>query len=144
MHLLLLCKMIMSSALYKAKLRLMYNHNSVCLWLPATYWFEFIRKQPSIILLDWINHKYIYIPHQRTCSLIWERERETDRDRDRDIDMTEKYPSVASHMYPNQALNLQPRHVPWPEIEITVIWSGTILQPTEPPGQGKLIIFLKC
>ena len=38
------------------------------------------------------------------------RERETERER-------EKHPTIASHMRPNRALNLQPRYEPWPGIE---------------------------
>ena len=34
--------------------------------------------------------------------------------------------------------NLQPRYVPWPEIEpATFLVYGTMFQPTEPLGQGK-------
>ena len=39
------------------------------------------------------------------------------KEREREIDVREKHRLVVSGTCPNQGLNLQPRHVPWPGIE---------------------------
>ena len=69
-------------------------------------------------------------------SLFWERERE------RGIDVRKKHWSVASHTCPNRESNLQPRYVSWSGIKHSPFWfNEMMLQPTEPPSQGKNIYF---
>ena len=54
-----------------------------------------------------------------------EEEGERERERERNIDGREKHWLVASHVHPDQELNLQTFGV------------QMMLQPTEPPSQGK-------
>ena len=59
----------------------------------------------------------IYCPHPRTCLLTSKRGEGRDRERQRNIDVREKHPSVVPLTLPNQGLNPQAKHVPWPRIE---------------------------
>ena len=43
-------------------------------------------------------------------------------ERERDIDVRKKNRWVDSRVYPNCGLNPQPRHVPWPGIELATFW----------------------
>ena len=46
-----------------------------------------------------------------------------EKERERNINVREKYRSVSSHTCPNQGLNPQPRHVPWPGIDF-LLWGS--------------------
>ena len=70
------------------------------------------------------------------CLLILEKE--GDRERERNIDVKEKHKSGASHTCPDMESNLQPRCVPWPEIERTTFFDVQDDTPTTwvtRPGQ---------
>ena len=75
---------------------------------------------------------YVYV-----C--VWERERERKRKGEREIDVREKHQSIASYMYPDWGLNLQPRYVPWQRIKtITFLCTGwlsnQLIHPARAPG----------
>ena len=81
------------------------------------------------------------------CLLILEIEEggesRTGREREKQTDVREDYRSVASHTHPNQRWNPQPRYVPWPGIKPTIfLVYGSMVQPTEPQGQGGRLTFL--
>ena len=48
-----------------------------------------------------------------------ERKKEREKERKRNINVRDKHQLVASHSCLDQGLNLQPRYVPWLEIEPT-------------------------
>ena len=76
------------------------------------------------------------------CLLLWEvekkggeeREREREKEREREIEadmyVREKHQSVASHMLPDQGLNLQTRYMPSPGIEPTIFFGAWDHVPT--------------
>ena len=79
-------------------------------------------------------------PHQTgLCLLILERREGREGGRETSIQERNKYWSATLSTRPNQRLNLQPRHVPWPRIEPVTLrsmgWSSTQLSHT---GQGKI------
>ena len=84
----------------------------------------------------------LFKPHLKTCLLILERE-EKRKGRERKIDVREKHLSVASYV---------PRPGAKPAMWVCVLTEnqthdisvdGTMLQPTEPPGQGPYQCFFK-
>ena len=76
-------------------------------------------------------------PHQRPCLLILEREGKAGGGRN--IDVTEKHPSVASQMCPDQRSNRQPRYVSWLGTQPTAFGIQEDA-PTEPPAKASVIL----
>ena len=69
-------------------------------------------RQDLFIRLSWFSFFSFFI-----CVLILERE-----ERNRNIDVREKHQLAASQTCPDRILNPQPRHVPWPGIELATFW----------------------
>ena len=61
-------------------------------------------------------YSFCFNPHLRKCLLILERGEGRKRERERNTDVREKHRRVAIHTHPDRGPNLQPKHVPWPEI----------------------------
>ena len=78
--------------------------------------------------------------HEDMCLLMLERDvgRKGDRvrEREREKHPCEKHWSAASHMCPNQGLNLQPMCELWLEWNPQLFGVQMVLWPTEPPGQA--------
>ena len=62
-----------------------------------------------------------------------------EKERERNIDVSEKHQSVAPCMCPHWGWHQQPRHVPWPGIDILLC--GTVLSELDHTGQGMIFIF---
>ena len=74
-------------------------------------------------MLQWGRHcVFILIFLILTWGCVYWFQRERKGEREGNINVREKHWLVASRMYPDGGLNLQPRYVPWPGIELVTFW----------------------